>query len=172
MGASERALEPRPNSIKSYDKVDFIRDRMKTLGITIRPLAELTGIKRGRLHNILHGTPEKRTPIKITEVDLILRVIGSAPHEAALAVEIAQFAEDGRADAKCRVFSMLAVAMKGLAGRLASTIDHIEGLDSHDIRDEHGALIQEAIVQLLERHYGDIVRRRDASRESLLNRRY
>jgi hypothetical protein len=144
---------------------------MKADGLSTRRLAMLTGLGRSRCHYTLHAQHEKRRPLRLDEVDLIIDAVGIDMIEAALAndVMLRDDGEDGgTADhANDRILGLLSEMLRGLPGRISEIVQHIDGLDAEDIRREHGRKLQAVLIRHVERLYSEYASRKDIRLEDL-----
>lgn len=162
MGAARQYEEQEePAIVPSPGFVDFMLAKMDADNVSVRQIAQETGIKRSRLHNVLHRDAAKRHAIRLDEQLLILGVLGVTQLEAALANELLADVEVNNQKGITRIATMLSVLIHGLPAQIASVIDHIEGLEYDDVRKEHGLRLQATIVKIVRDQYTDIARRRE-----------
>jgi hypothetical protein len=138
---------------------------MKADGLSTRRLAMLTGLGRSRCHYTLHAQHDKRRPLRLDEVDLIIDAVGIDRLEAALANDVViqrgdQEGGEGNQSNE-RIFGLLSEMLHGLPEKISEIVQHIDGLDAEDIRREHGRRLQVVLIQYVERLYSEYASRKD-----------
>lgn len=142
-----------------YTIADYINVRAKADGLSQRTIATNTGYSRSRINRILRE--EDRLPISIIEANTILASMGVGQLEVALANEVIQNNTPIDADGMSVILSLIAVMVDGLPTKIASLLELIEGLESSDIRKEHGIRVRNAIFDMLKALYTDLTDRKD-----------
>ncbi|MGK6324723.1 hypothetical protein ACMGDM_16795 [Sphingomonas sp. DT-51] len=148
-----------PPSSRPYTIADFIVSKMNTIGVSQRSLAARTGYSRSRINRILREGD--RLPITMVEAQAILASLGVGELEAALAQEVIRDKAPVTSREMEVVVSLIAVVFGGLATKIASLVDVVEGLEFGDIRREHGLKVQKAIFEMLKDLYTDLMQRKD-----------
>ncbi|MBB3350006.1 helix-turn-helix transcriptional regulator [Sphingomonas sp. BK069] len=148
-----------PTSSRPYTIADFIVSKMDNVGVSQRGLAARTGYSRSRINRILRE--EDRLPITMVEAHRILASLGVGELEAALAQEVIRDKAPVTSREMEIVVSLIAVVFGGLATKIASLVDVVEGLEFGDIRREHGLKVQKAIFEMLKDLYTDLMHRKD-----------
>jgi transcriptional regulator with XRE-family HTH domain len=148
-----------PTSSRPYTIADFIVSKMDNVGVSQRSLAARTGYSRSRINRILRE--EDRLPITMVEAHTILASLGVGELEAALAQEVIRDKAPVTSREMEVVVSLIAVVFGGLATKIASLVDVVEGLEFGDIRREHGLKVQKAIFEMLKDLYTDLMQRKD-----------
>lgn len=151
--------EVNPTSSRPYTIADFIVSKMDNVGVSQRSLAARTGYSRSRINRILRD--EDRLPITMVEAHTILASLGVGELEAALAQEVIRDKAPVTSREMEVVVSLIAVVFGGLATKIASLVDVVEGLEFGDIRREHGLKVQKAIFEMLKDLYTDLMQRKD-----------
>lgn len=162
MGDLRHEIEECPEGKTPYrDIVDFILYRADAAGISTRQIGLLAKLSRGRTGNILHRDPAKRRPIRNEETVAILSALKISHLEAYLAHEM--LTEDPSTDQKSvlKIVLLVTEIFRGLPMGIAKIIEHVEGLDLDDVRPEHGQRMQMNMLKLAERHYSELVARRE-----------
>ena len=139
--------------------VEVILARMDARQISLRSVSGLTGIKRGRAHNILHRDPAKRHPMRLDEKSAILKCLDIGLMEASLAADVLSSPE-ASLSAAGSVATMLSEVLDGLPGDIIRLVEAIEGVDFMDVRPEHGRRLRALILKFVEREYSDVAVRR------------
>ncbi|WP_267381472.1 hypothetical protein [Sphingomonas sp. GC_Shp_6] len=139
--------------------IEVILARMAQRQISLRSISALTGIKRGRAHNILHRDAAKRHPMRLDEKSAILRCLDIGLLEASLAADVLSKPE-ASLSAAGTVATMLSELLDGLPGDIVRLVETIEGVDFTDVRPEHGRRLRALILKFVEREYSDVGVRR------------
>jgi transcriptional regulator with XRE-family HTH domain len=151
--------EVNPTSSRPYTIADFIVSKMDNVGVSQRSLAARTGYSRSRINRILRE--EDRLAITMVEAHTILASLGVGELEAALAQEVIRDKAPVTSREMEVVVSLIAVVFGGLATKIASLVDVVDGLEFGDIRREHGLRVQKAIFEMLKDLYTDLMHRKD-----------
>lgn len=142
-----------------FTMADFINVRAKAAGLSQRAIANMTGLDRSRINRLLRE--DDRLPMSIGEANTILGAMGFGHLEVALANELIESNPDVDFDEMASILSLIACVVDGLPTKIASLVEMIEGLESSDIRREHGVKVQSAIFDMLKALYTDLSRRKD-----------
>ena len=149
------------NGASTPGLVDFILARIEADGTSKRRVALQTGISRSRLGKVLHNSAEKRCPIKLDEIALLLAALGVSQIEAMLAAELLETSGRSQVEKVSNVASMLTEVFVGLPEEMAEIIEHIDGLEFNDIRREHGRRVRALIVKTITEQYTEMAQRRE-----------
>lgn len=160
MGALQKVTESSAPALRGpYTIADYIVARMKAEGLSQRTVAKNTGYDRCRINRILRE--ENRLPISIVEAEAILASMGAGALEVALANDMITNNEPVSAEDMAAVVALIAVVVQGLPMKVASLLEVVSGLQSEDIRKEHGVRIHNAIFEMLKDLYTDLIGRKD-----------
>ena len=160
MGALQKVTESSAPALRGpYTIADYIVARMKAEGLSQRTVAKNTGYDRCRINRILRD--ENRLPISIVEAEAILASMGAGALEVALANDMITNNEPVSAEDMAAVVALIAVVVQGLPMKVASLLEVVSGLQSEDIRKEHGVRIHKAIFEMLKDLYTDLIGRKD-----------
>jgi transcriptional regulator with XRE-family HTH domain len=151
--------EVNTTSNRPYTIADFIVSKLDSVGVSQRSLAARTGYSRSRINRILRE--EDRLAITMVEAHTILASLGVGELEAALAQEVIRDKAPVTSREMEVVVSLIAVVFGGLATKIASLVDVVDGLEFGDIRREHGLRVQKAIFEMLKDLYTDLMQRKD-----------
>ena len=161
MGTSRPFQETSAGGDVRPELVDFIRVRMAEMRFSIRMLeAASSDLRKSRLHSILHPDPTKRRPMRVDESHAICNALGITQWEAAFGSELLGGALIGLPDEASNLAAFMATVFAGLAPRLANAVAGISGLDLSDVRPEHGAQIQNLVLEGFEKGYEALARRK------------
>ncbi|MBB5712362.1 hypothetical protein [Sphingomonas xinjiangensis] len=143
--------------------IDFILQWMEASGATLRDLVEASEgrLNLTRVGRILHRNLEKRSAIRMDEVDEILRALKINHYHFALAVEMIRESPAATLEKHMPFIKVAAVAMSNLPLLFREAFEHINGLDQSDVKDEHGLAIQRIVIQNYTMVYADMARRKD-----------
>lgn len=150
------------------ERADFVLARMKNDDISRRQIATLTGIRRSKVHSILHSEPDKRGPMRIDEWHAILEVLKISRLEATFAIELIETDSSLSVEEISSIAGLMTELYRGLPQELVDMMRHIHGLDHGDVRKEHGGTVRRLLIQFLTTHYQNLVDRRDI-RETNIN---
>ncbi|WP_132910737.1 hypothetical protein [Sphingomonas sp. BK235] len=145
---------------KSFELEDYVIERMKIAGVSVRNLAVSTGLKKSRLHEGLHRDIDKRIPLRVPEMKLVLDALGIDRNEAFYAREVLASVSDITFDEVIRVAAMLCEMNNGLPQEVITVIRAVDGLDLNDVRREHGTAARGLVVRLLGDRYTAVARLR------------
>lgn len=162
MGDLKQGIDGNPEGKTPYrDIVDFILVRADEVGLSTRQIGVAAGLSRGRTGNILHRDPSKRRPIRNEETVAVLSALKISQFEAYLAHEM--LSQDPSTDQKSvlKIVLLVTEIFRGLPMGIAKIIEHVEGLDLDDVRPEHGRRMQKTMLKLAEKHYNELVARRE-----------
>lgn len=146
--------------------IDFVLTRAKAQNLSVREIANICGIKRGRCANILHQNSEKRHPFRVNEIELILIAVKIDQIEAVLATEMLSSNSSIDEEGIHRVVSLLSEFVRGLPTRVADIVEHMQGLEYDDLKKEQGRWLQVAVCGILEGEFSDVVKRRNSRLKS------
>lgn len=144
---------------RSYTIADYILAKMKAGGVSQRTISLNTGYSKSRVNRILRN--DGRLPITIVEANTILGSMGVGQFEVALANEVIQSRPPISSDEMAAVLSLIAAVIEGLPAKIASLLGTIDGLESSDIRKEHGVRVHNAIFDMLKALYTQLIERKD-----------
>lgn len=141
---------------------DFISAVMRDRGLSYRDVerASERRLSRSRLGRILNEKRERRFPIKLAEVQILLRLLNIGNFQAALSIDMIKRCPEDELEYFTTIALMLSKALDGLPERIVQIVRHIEGLGIADILPHHGLLLQEAVVKKFEKDYREMVERR------------
>ena len=161
MGAVRREdeIEGRTEATTS-GLVDFILARIEASGLSKRQAAVKAGISRSRMGEILHRSPEKRSPMRLDEIASVLDAIGATHLEATIAAELMESTAKANVQAVSAIASMLTELLQGLPEQLADIIEHIDGLEYDDVRREHGRRVRALVIRVFTDEYTGLAARR------------
>lgn len=152
-GGGKPALErPVRTAVPSTDENMAIAMRiMRVRGITPGSIAGRIGMSRSRAYRLMAKDSDKRTTVRVDEIDAILRDLGVDRYQLAVISELGE-----RADASLEEDLQIAIffsdLMTGLATELVQGLSNIHGLDLQDLDDRHRrALRQQTAERLLDR---------------------
>lgn len=141
--------------------VTFIRVRMAEMRLSIRMLdAACPHLRKSRIHSIVHPDPAKRRPMRVDEAHAICTALGISQWEAAFGSELLEDALTDSPEEASNLAAFMATVFAGLAPRIANAVAAISGLDLSDVRPEHGAQIQNLVLEGFEKGYLDLARRK------------
>ena len=143
---------------RSYKLEDYVLERMRLAGVSVRHLALATGIGKTRLYEGLRRDVERRVPLRVPEMSAVLEALGIDKYEAAYALEVLETVSDITFDEALCVAAMLCEMLKGFPGEVAAAIRGVKGLELNDIRREHGISARGLMVRLLGDRYASFVR--------------
>ncbi|SEJ92508.1 hypothetical protein SAMN05428950_10569 [Sphingomonas sp. OV641] len=108
-------------------------------------------MSRSRAYRLMAKDSDKRTTVRVDEIDAILRDLGVDRYQLAVISELGE-----RADASLEEDLQIAIffsdLMTGLATELVQGLSNIHGLDLQDLDDRHRrALRQQTAERLLDR---------------------
>lgn len=174
MGAPQRRqIDEQERHDVSARLVDFIIARATRAGKTTRMLAELTGLSKTRLGNIFHKDPDKRRPVRVTEVFILLEALQIGELEAHFASELMKCTLENAPDFDDRdykrVVDLVSEVIRDLPVKLTAAFMHIDGLEFESIRKEHGRGIQKAVIDLVVKEYQASIERRDSRPNRLIS---
>jgi hypothetical protein len=144
---------------RSYTIADYILAKMKAEGVSQRSISVSTGYSKSRVNRILKC--DGRLPITIVEANEILGAMGVSQYEVALANEVIRNRPPISSEEMAAVVSLVAVVLEGLPTKIASLLETVDGLQSSDIRKEHGVRVRNAIHDMLEALYTTLIKRKD-----------
>lgn len=148
------------------DFVPLIRSAMSRNNIPQRKLALLTGISKSRLGLLLHSDSNKRSPMMVNELQIILHAIGVDLVEAYIRIKTFEAVERALVERHDTMISMLCDAFIDLPQRAIVTISALEGVDGSETRRDWAAPVQRAIVRRLVEEVAAKVARRKRLVES------
>ncbi len=150
---------------------DFISLTMRQRGVSYRDVERASERKfsRSRLGRILNENRDKRFPIKLAEVQALLRILDIEHYQAAISIEMIKRSPPEEIDSISVIALMLSNALHGLPERILQLTRHIDGLDIGDILPNHGFLLQEEVLKKFEKKYRDMVERRIEREERAIN---
>lgn len=174
MGAPQRKeIEEQDRSSTSTWLVNFIKARMTRVGKGQRQIAALTGISKTRVGMIFHNDPEKRRPIHVTEVTVLLKALEIDELEAHFTAELMERAAKNEVShdsiAYEKVIDLVSEVVRDLPAKLTEALMHLEGIEPHTIRKEHGRGLQKAVIDLVIREYQACIERRDSRPNRLIS---
>lgn len=161
MGTSRQFQEGSTGGEVRPELVDFIRIRMTEMRVSIRMLEAATpDLRKSRLHSILHPDASKRRPMRVDESHAICNALGITQWEAAFGSELLGGPLTQSPEDASNLAAFMATVFAGLAPRLANAVAGISGLDLSDVRPEHGAQIQNLVLEGFEKGYEALARRK------------
>lgn len=144
---------------RSHGFIDYILHRKAQDGFSFPGLAGRTGIKKSRLHSILHPDCEKRRPITIDEYHALIDALDLSQTEASIASELFSRPVETPHGVDIMV-KIISSVVAGLATGLPEMVEHVEGLDWSDIRPDHGGYIGDRVLKELYGNYEKLLDRR------------
>lgn len=144
----------------------LILQSMADAGLTQRMLAARTGISKSRLGLILHGDPEKRSPMTVTEFETILDALGINMVQAYIRSETLQGLELEQRERYAILIAMLCEVFVGLPRKLIDVLDELNGIDGSEVRKEWASPLQKAVVKRITEEVIAITERRARLAES------
>lgn len=161
MGTSRQFEEGSTGGDVRPELVDFIRIRMTEMRLSIRMLEAATPhLRKSRLHSIVHPDSTKRRPMRVDEAHAICNTLGISQWEAAFGSELLEGALIESPEEATNLAAFMATVFAGLAPRIANAVASISGLDLSDVRPEHGAQIQNLVLEGFEKGYEALARRK------------
>lgn len=165
--------EPRSELIGSEEPgyIDYVKAWMKANGVSTRTLAKtLEGrVSRSRLHELLHGSRDKRSRVKLDEIYAIFHGLGIEHYQAVISVDIIRHWPRCDIEQYGSVAMLLAAALKGLPERLLEMLADLDGLSQNDVRRAHGQHIQDEICNIIEKEYRKVLRRKEERENRLFS---
>lgn len=139
---------------------DYVVAKLKLENRSQRWLADQTGISRSRMQRLLCGDPAQRKPLRLQEKQAIFETLKVDDYTAILATELMGLDTESEFEATLAIASMLSGLFRGLMSQVATALRHIEGFEHHDIREEYGVVMKEAVIRTIQTNFKEIVARR------------
>ncbi|WP_375383198.1 hypothetical protein [uncultured Sphingomonas sp.] len=139
---------------------DYIVAKLKLENRSQRWLADETGISRSRMQRLLCGDPAQRKPLRLQEKQAIFEALKVDEYAATLATELMGLDAESEFEATVAIASMLSGLFRGLMGQVATALRHIKGFEHHDIREEYGVVMKDAVVRTIQTNFQEIAARR------------
>jgi transcriptional regulator with XRE-family HTH domain len=131
------------------DFVPLIRWAMSRKGIPQRKLASLTGISKSRLGLVVHSDPDKRSPMTVDELQIILHALGTDLVEAYIRTKVRATVEQQLLERHDSLISMLCDAFVDMPEILIVLLEELDGLDGSEVRRDWAKPMRRAIVAKL-----------------------
>jgi len=143
------------------DYIPYILQAMADQNVSIRKLALKTGIRRGRLSNLLRLDldPSARESMTLVEFQTILHVLGIGFIQAVLGVETLRdlsLLHDGRFST---MMQMISEVFASLPITLVNALNEVEGMDGTEIRREWATPLRDGVVDRVVREVAAIIER-------------
>ena len=144
------------------DYIPYILQAMADQNVSIRKLALKTGIRRGRLSNLLRLDldPSARESMTLVEFQTILHVLGIGFIQAVLGVETLRdlsLLHDGRFST---MMQMISEVFASLPITLVNALNEVEGMDGTEIGREWATPLRDGVVDRVVREVAAIIERR------------
>lgn len=142
---------------------DFLYAIIKAQKLSYRDIEAATDRKltKSRLSRLFHEDHSKRSPIKLQEVYLLLKVLDVEYYQAALSIELIRQYPDAEHDIHSKIALLVSNALRGLPEQIFNLLSVIDGLDASDIYPAHARLIQSLVLERLEVEYRGVANRKD-----------
>lgn len=155
-----------PTTVAGYP--DYIVAKLKLANRSQRWLADETGISRSRMQRLLCGDPAQRKPLRLQEKQAIFQALSVDEYTATLVTELMGLNTEEGFEATVAIASMLSSLFRGLPGQVFTAIQHIEGFEHHDVREEYGLVLKEAVLRTIKTNFQEIANRRGLRLDQLL----
>ena len=114
-----------------------------------RRLAELTGIGKSRLGLLLHSDADKRSPLTVDELQIILHALGTDMIAAYMRTKAGEKIEQPLIERHDALISMLSDAFVDLPEMLIVLLEEFDGIDGSEVRRDWAPAIRRALARRL-----------------------
>lgn len=145
--------------------LSIILDVMTQKRLSVRALADATGIRKSRLGVVLHRNVAKRLPITVAELQSLLDALDIHIIHAWLKAEALSRLASQRDARLNRLFPLLAEFYLDLPRRLLEVMAEIEGADGTELREEWSGPLAIAVARRMAHEITRVIERRNALAE-------
>ncbi len=112
-----------------------------------RKLSDLTGIGKSRLGDLLHSDADKRSPMTVDQLQIILHALGTDMIAACLRAKAAEKIEQPVIERHDALISMLCDAFVDLPEMLIVMLEEFDGIDGSEVRRDWAPAIRRALAR-------------------------
>jgi transcriptional regulator with XRE-family HTH domain len=129
------------------DFVPLIRRMMVLKDVGQRKLADLTGIGKSRLGDLLHSDADRRSPMTVDQLQIILHALDTDILDAWVRIKAAEKIEQPLIERHDTLIAMLCDAFVDLPEMLIVLIEEFDGIDGSEVRRDWAPAIRRALAR-------------------------